>query len=592
MKSLNYPFDSQYLIKHKTKIRQELICENKTYTFIKVAVLAGSTVNHIVDFIELFLLDCGLKPEFYISGFNQYYEEVMFESQRLEQFKPDIVFIHTSSRNILSKPTIKDTKEHIEEKLDMEFERYTAMWTKLKEMFNCIIIQNNFERPMYQIMGNSDISNIHGESNFIYRLNGLMYKYSQDNGHFYIHDVDGLSARYGLERWQEPKYWYYYKYALNINAIPEFCYSLVSIIKSLYGKNKRGIILDADNTLWKGIVGEDGANNLKMSTDTGIGYSFYEWQHYLKKLSQYGIVLSVASKNNECDFFEGLANTSNALEAKDFECIYANWNRKDENIEKIAQELQLGKEHFLFVDDNPTERALVMHTDVTVIDGNKPEEFIKYINNGHYFEVTQLTKEDVVRKQSYKANADRQKQQRQHIHYHDFLRDLELTLNIQTFDGTNIDRIVQLLNKSNQFNLLTQRYTQQEFILHVQENNRRCYFGELKDRFGDYGLIVIIMVSVDKRILYVEDFVMSCRAIKKNVEFAIMDYIYQVAKEKGCKKIVGTYIPTARNALVKDIYKSMGFASKDLNSGPITWEIEVSKYKNMNQTVQTIVKGQ
>ena len=256
MRALEYPFDSEYILKKKRSIKKQLLEELDENSCIKkrIAILGGSTTNDIKVVLELFLLNYGIKPEFYESEYNQYYEDAMFPGEELKSFAPEIVFIHTSNKNISGYPKLTDTAEEIEQLLQAEYSRFEGMWEQLHQLYSCTIIQNNFEYPAYRLLGNLEQSDIHGKVNYINRLNEKFNGYAREHENFLIHDIHYLSAQYGLDKWSDSFYWHMYKYALCVPAIPQFAFSLANIIKSLLGKNKKAFALDLDNTLWGGLL--------------------------------------------------------------------------------------------------------------------------------------------------------------------------------------------------------------------------------------------------------------------------------------------------------------------------------------------------
>ena len=250
MKELEYPFDAEYLLENKKKIRRKLLERPIAFMQKKIAILGGSTTNDIKRMLELFLLNYGIQPSFYESEYNQYYQDAIFPNAKLESFAPDIIYIHTSNRNVTAYPKITDNEEDISALVRSETEKFVGIWDRLTELYHCPIIQNNFEMPLYRLMGNRDASDIHGAGNFLSRLNMKFYEYAQTHDNFYICDINYISADYGLREWSEPFYWYMYKYALNVSAIPYLSFNVANIIKSVFGKNKKGFVLDLDNTLW------------------------------------------------------------------------------------------------------------------------------------------------------------------------------------------------------------------------------------------------------------------------------------------------------------------------------------------------------
>lgn len=253
MRELEYPFDAEWILKKKKNIKKQLL-ETETGTFInkKIAILGGETTNDIKLMMELFLLNYGIKPKFYESEYNQYYEDGMFPNPELENFVPDIIYICTCIRNINDFPEPEDSEEIVDVKTSAILEKFTGLWDHLADTYHCPIIQNNFEYPFFRLMGNKDASDIHGRVNFVTKLNCLFYEYAQSHNNFYICDINYISASYGLDRWAEPYYWHMYKYAVAVPAIPYLSFNVANIIKSVYGKNKKAFNLDLDNTLWGG----------------------------------------------------------------------------------------------------------------------------------------------------------------------------------------------------------------------------------------------------------------------------------------------------------------------------------------------------
>lgn len=240
MKELEYPFDAEWILKKKKHIKKVLE-QKESGSFIekKIAVLGGSTTDDIRKVLELFLLHYGIKPLFYESEYNRYYEEIMFPNPELSAFGPDILFIHTTNRNITDYPHMGDSAETVESRIKAVYDKFEAMWKRAEEIYRCPVIQNNFELPFYRLLGNRDTYDIHGRVFFIQRLNMLFSTYAQSHSDFYINDILYQSASYGLEKWSAPFYWHMYKYALCVPAIPYLAFNVANIIKSVYGKNKK-----------------------------------------------------------------------------------------------------------------------------------------------------------------------------------------------------------------------------------------------------------------------------------------------------------------------------------------------------------------
>ena len=271
------PFSGELLAKYK-KIRRELLAGSTAFLDKRIAILGGSTTHNIMQALDLFLLHHGIRCEFYESEYAQYWQDAMFPNPELEGFRPDIIYIHTSNRNITRYPLLSDSPEEVDAMLEEEFCRFAAMWDRLAETYACPVIQNNFEYPSWRLMGNREASDIHGRVNYITRLNLKFAGYAQTHRNFYLNDINYLSALFGLEQWSDPFFWHMYKYALSLPAIPYLAQSVANMIKSLYGKNKKAFALDLDNTLWGGVVGDDGPENLQVGQETSMGQVYSEFQ--------------------------------------------------------------------------------------------------------------------------------------------------------------------------------------------------------------------------------------------------------------------------------------------------------------------------
>lgn len=584
MQELEYPFDSEYILKKSKKIRRQLLEEGTGFLHKKIAVLGGSTTHDIIRVLEVFLLNQGIQPEFYESEYAQYWQDVMFDNPELEAFSPDLIFIHTSNRNITAYPGMADGEAQIEDMLAEQYEHFRIMWDRIAQKYHCPVIQNNFEYPFYRMLGNRDAVDEHGRICFINRLNELFYGYAREHQDFYINDINYMASAYGLDRWADPLYWHMYKYALCMQAIPEFAYNVANIIKAVFGKNKKALVLDLDNTLWGGVVGDDGVENLEIGQETSMGQVYSEFQNYIKALKDIGVMLNVDSKNEYDNAIAGLNHPDGSLHPDDFIIIKANWDPKSRNIVDIADELNIMPDSLVFVDDNPAEREIIKRqvSGVSVPEIGTPEQYIRVLDHSGFFEVVSLSEDDRKRNEMYKANIQRQRQQQNFGDYREYLLSLGMQGTIRAFEPMYMARIAQLSNKSNQFNLTTRRYTQSDIEGFAADEAYITRYGKLEDKFGDNGVVSVVigrkgtMAETDAYrkggaaqervpaeecdVLHLELWLMSCRVLKRDMEYAMMDSIVQACRECGIGTIMGYYYPTAKNAMVREFYGLMGFA--------------------------------
>ena len=587
---LDYPFDCDYILKKAKSLKKQLLAEDREFLNKKIAVLGGSTTHEVIRILELFLLQNGIRPTFYESEFGQYWQDAMFETKTLKEFAPDVIYIHTSNRNIKQYPAPMDQKEQVQELLDQTYQHFEVMWNHLHDNFVCPVIQNNMELPFFRLFGNQDAVQPQGRVHFIQELNHRFSEYALNHDSFYINDIHYQSSCYGLDAWSDPFYWHMYKYALSLPAIPHLAHNIANIIKSIFGKNKKALVLDLDNTLWGGIVGDDGAENLEIGQETSMGQVYSEFQEYIRLQKDLGIMLNVSSKNEYENAIAGLNHPDGILKPEDFILIKANWDPKSKNIEEIANELSILKESLVFVDDNPAEREIVRAhlPGVSVPEVEKPEHYIMAIDRSGFFETTSLSEDDRKRNEMYKANLDRKQSQLQFGDYESYLNSLSMHATIKEFEAIYMARIAQLTNKSNQFNLTTKRYSQGEIEEVAESKEYVSLYGKLEDKFGDNGVVSVVIGKKEQTILHMDLWIMSCRVLKRDMEFAMMDTLVHRCLEQGIKRIYGYYYPTAKNAMVREFYALQGFTKeKEDEKGNTVWYYDIDQsYQNKNKVIK------
>lgn len=590
MRELQYPFDSEYILKKAKRIKKELLASEDKRIAKKIAVLGGSTTHDIIRVLELFLLDQGIEPVFYESEYAMYWQDAMFDNAELIEFAPDVIYIHTSNRNITDYPELNDGKDEVFAKEESAYKHFEVMWDKLRETYACPIIQNNFEMPFYRLLGNRDAVDVHGRIHFLNRLNEKFYEYADTHENFYINDIHYLSSCYGLDKWADPFFWHMYKYALCLDAIPNLAFNVSNIIKSVYGKNKKALVLDLDNTLWGGIVGDDGVENLEIGQETSLGQVYSEFQNYIKMQKQLGVMLNVNSKNEEVNALAGLQHPDGALKPDDFIIIKANWEPKSKNLMDIASELNILPDSLVFVDDNPAEREIISQQvkGTAVPEIGNPEEYIRVLDHSGFFEVTRLSEDDRNRNEMYKANVMRKQQEQSFGDYKEYLKSLQMKAVIAPFEAMYMARIAQLTNKSNQFNLTTKRFSQSEIEAIAQNEKYITLYGKLEDKFGDNGVVSVVIGEIEGNILHIRLWLMSCRVLKRDMEFAMMDTLVEKCKEQGIDTIYGYYYPTAKNAMVKEFYSLQEFTkTQEDEQGNATWKYEIpAEYVYKNEVIE------
>jgi FkbH-like protein len=365
-------------------------------------------------------------------------------------------------------------------------------------------------------------------------------------------------------------------------------WNISALVNARYGLSKKCLVLDLDNTLWGGVIGDDGVDHIVIGRETAAAEAYTRFQEYCRKLKDRGIVLAVSSKNDAAIARQGFQHPDSVLKIEDFASFQANWEPKHENIRRIADELNLGLDSFVFVDDNPAERALVaaqlpmvsvpeVGTDVSTYPGT--------LDSLNYFEPVSISEDDKLRASQYASRAGAAQSQATFANYSDYLESLQMVAEIDAFSPTYLDRITQLTNKSNQFNLTTRRYSAAEIAQIAQDSSYLALYVKLADRFGDHGLISVAIGRIDSQTLHIDLWLMSCRVLKRNVELLLMDELAERAQACGVREIRGYYFRTPKNELVSNHYESLGFKPVTRTHKASEWLLDLNKYQPQNRSI-------
>jgi FkbH-like protein len=562
LKEMRHPVTPANILRKRHTLKKELLAQPNLLP-VRVAILGGSTTTEVKSMLELFLLAQGIQPCFYESGYKKYSEDVLFENEGLWNFRPEVVFIHTTWRNVGQFPDLMETEAQFERRIGEEVARFEALWSKIHSDLNAVVIQNNFDLPHLRPLGNLDASEISGRANFLARLNTEFAKHAREKSWLLINDIHYLNAQLGLQTWHADTYWYNFHMAVSPAATVALAQNVAGIIKAAYGRSKKCLVLDLDNTLWGGVVGDDGVQNLVLGRDHPLGEAFLDFQHYAKDLRRRGVLLAVCSKNDLENAKAGFSHPDSLLTLDDFSAFKANWKPKPENIREIAAELNIGLDSMVFVDDNPAERALVREQLPEVATpeiGSHVARFAQVLEVERYFEVSNIVGDDLKRSAYYSSNAQRSASQAAFLDYGEFLRSLEMTAEIAPFCPVYLERITQLINKTNQFNLTTRRYTGAEVEAIAHDPGFVTLYGRLVDRFGDNGLVSVLIGRTNGDKVEVDLWLMSCRVLNREMELAMFDALLEECPKRGIREIVGLYIPSKKNGMVAEHYPSLGFA--------------------------------
>jgi FkbH-like protein len=396
-------------------------------------------------------------------------------------------------------------------------------------------------------------------------------------------NVDQLSAEIGLEHWRSDKQYFLAKLPFNLQQVMRVADSVARILAAACGKTRRALVLDLDNTLWGGVIGEDGVGGLVIGEGGTVAEAYLAVQQLALNLKKRGVLLAVCSKNDEAVARRPFCELPDMLlKEADFAVFQANWEDKATNILAISRDLNLTTSSLAFLDDNPAERARVrqMLPEVAVIElGDDPADFARRTLGSGYFEHLMLTEEDLSRADEYAGNSRRAEILGKAGNYDDYLQSLQMVLAVHRFDEGGRQRIAQLIQKSNQFNLTTRRYSIQEVAALEMSSSRLGLQFRLVDRFGDNSMISVVIVDISKQDVWeIDTWLMSCRVLKRGVEQAALDVLVNLGKNAGVHRLVGRYVETSKNAMVADHYPSLGFVRTEGPLPDVWWSLDVSKH--------------
>ncbi len=548
----------------------------------KIAILGDCSTQHLATALKGYGYQEGYHLNIFDSDYNQIDSQIMDDTSELYQHQPDAVLLYMSSEKLYENFCETGVQQR-ENFADLTIEKIKNAWQNLSSKIKTNILQFNFIEIDDRTFGNYANKT---PNSFIYQLRKLNYQLMElasNTKNAFLIDLSTIQNTYGRETVHDDKLYYIAKMPLSTNILPEVSKQVLDVIKALNGKFKKCAILDLDNTLWGGVIGDDGLKSIQIG-ELGLGHAFSEFQMWLKELKNRGIILAVCSKNNENIAKEPFEKHPDMiLKLDDISMFVANWEDKATNIKYIQETINIGMDSIVFIDDNPFERNLVkgMIPDITVPElPEDPAMYLSYLKSLNLFETASYSENDKDRTKQYQAEVGRTTMQSNFQNFDDYLKSLEMQATVHPFEEFEFPRISQLTQRSNQFNLRTIRYTEAEIEQIAKDEKYLTLSFSLKDKFGDYGLIsVVIMEKQDEKTLFLDTWLMSCRVLKRGMEEFIINQVIETAKANGFSKVVGEYIPTPKNAMVQKIYAKLGFT--DLGDGK--FEVNVDQF-NFNKT--------
>ena len=548
---------------------------------INIAILASSTINGIEESLKVQCGQIDLLAKFYISGYNQYTQEILNPDSGLYKSEPDIIFINIDTRAIASNHFFipyEKAEEIRKDWLNETTEFLINLAYEICKKSQAKVILNNLEVPSYSPLGIMENKQDFGYIESLENLNRSLRDRVKNSNQIFVFDYNSFCSSIGKDNVIDYKMYYLGDIKLRPQYIPRLCKEYMRYIFAITAKTKKCIILDLDNTLWGGVIGENGIQGINLGP-TVQGRSFLEFQQCLLSLYNRGIILAINSKNNPDDALEVIrSHPYMILREKHFAAMRINWNNKVENMKSIAHELNIGLDSFVFFDDDSMNREIVNEflPEVTVVDLPKdPSLYINTLMNLNLFESLLLTEEDLKKGEMYFADKKRRELVKTAIDLTDYLKILDITIFIEKASNENIPRISQLTQKTNQFNTTTRRYTEETIINYALNNKFLVVSIRVTDKFGDNGLTGLAIVEKNNSIWRIDSFLLSCRILGRRVEEALLAFIIIEAKKEGVNFLQGEFKQSKKNEPASQFYKNNGFIKLKNNEDIEIWELDL-----------------
>ena len=532
----------------------------------KIAYLSNYTIDLLPGYVRTYAAINNLKTTHYIGEFAQYYQEVLTPDSDLKQFNPDTIFLTLSIRS-LSPDIFFDFLDLSDQRKDEEKNKvleHINTWIALaKQQTNAILLISNFVKPLFNQAGIADAHTNYSESEWYQTLNLALLKQFKGDPRVYLYDLDHVQSRFGKNNTLNPKMVYLAKMEQDESSFSGMAMEIFRYIHANKGHTKKCVVLDLDNTLWGGIVGEDGVNGVLIEKGHPQGEIYYEFQKLFKSLKQRGIALAIASKNNLEDAREVFDKRDMPLKWDDFSAYQINWNPKNQGLLAIADDLNIGINSLVFVDDNPVERGLIkeMLPEVEVIElPLDPSEYIRTLRQSYFFEKLLITEEDKNKQQQFAQNTQRNQLKQGITDISSYLEKLNTQVTLLTPNESHLARIHQLFTKTNQFNLTTKRLSMADIENIIADKNWEIKLVSVKDNFGDLGIVGLYVINTNGGIACIDSFILSCRAMGRGIETVMINNIKnECFEKKDIQSIESSYTPTLKNKPTLEFYETQGF---------------------------------
>lgn len=530
---------------------------------IRLAVLSSSPISHLLASIRVGALRHGLPLETHETGWGRFRQALSDAADKLHAFAPDFVLVALDARHLTAGVAVDATARDADAALAAVLADVRAIWRMVRDRFGCPILQQAILPVHLPLLGANEHRFPGSPAYFVVRLNAVL-RIAADEEQVDILAIDDRAARDGIARWHDPGLWHHARQEVRLTAAPFYGELVARWLAARRGRSRKCLVLDLDNTIWGGVVGDDGLNGIVLGQGSALGEAFLAVQRHAKALASRGVVLAVCSKNDEAVALAPFErHPEMALRRDDIACFVANWSDKPTNLRAIARSLNIGLDSLVLLDDNPFERNLVRDVlpmvAVPELDDD-PACYPATLADAGYFEGLSVTEEDRTRGAQYQGNLARSALMDTSTDLPAYLRGLGMVMTARRFDRAGLPRIVQLSHKSNQFNLTTRRLSEQDVQSVIDDPRAIGLQLRLEDRFGDNGMIALVIGRLQSgQCLLIDTWLMSCRVLGRQVEAATLNLLVEHASRLGASHVIGEFRATCRNEMVRDHYTRLGF---------------------------------
>jgi FkbH-like protein len=557
---------------------------------IQLAILGGYSLYPFHELLELLCEVEGVPLELWLGDYDNYISEIMDESGELYAFAPQVVLLLPAESRCKYPGRLTDAREAQQAEAKAVVDSLLGLVKKVHEKSRAEVITTNFILPARHDLGAFRARTLGSDWAFRKWVN---LELGLDAPPFLqVCDLEFLANRLGGIAARDERSWFESKQPGSPALLVEFAREAAHLIASRKRATKKVLALDLDNTLWGGVVADDGLEGIELGDTSPRGEAFKAFQKYIASLKQRGVLLAVCSKNDHARAAEAFEkHPEMVLRLEDFVSFKANWEPKSDNLRQMAAELNLGLDSFVFVDDNPAEIEIVRQFApevATILLGPDPSAYVAQLQDSRWFEPKSITAEDAERTNQYRSEVQRKELQASVTDMDAYLQSLAMESVISEFTPMDVPRLSQLINKSNQFNLTTHRRSEADVLAVMKDANYIDFSVRLMDRFGDHGLISIVIGQKSGATMKIDTWVMSCRVLKRQVEEEVLNELARMARERNCMRLEGTYLPTAKNEMVRDFYSRMGFSLIRENEAAREFELKLDTFQPIPTRIKII----